>query len=141
MELIGWWLLSVAVWLCALTTVSPAEVAVAAVLAAPIAWVARQARRQVAREWRFRARWFAPGWRLPAAVVAETAQVWRAAVRSGRDETTRTVDLGPEESRRAVGVVLLSTSPGLVVLDTGDDEVRVHAFRDHPDALEKAVGS
>jgi hypothetical protein len=36
---------------------------------------------------------------------------------------------------------LLSASPGLVVLDTGDDEVRVHAFRDRPDALEKAVGS
>lgn len=138
MELVGWWLLSVAVWLCALTAVTPVEVAAAAVVAAPTSWVARRARRQVAREWRFRARWFAPGRRLPAAIVAETAQVWRAAARGGRG-AIRTVDLGADEPRRAVAVVLLSASPGHVVIDHG--EARVHSFRDDPDALERAVGS
>jgi hypothetical protein len=145
MELASWWLLSAAVWLAAISALTPVEVVVAMAVAVPTALVARLARRQVAPGWRVRARWFAPARRLPAAVPVETGQVWRAAIRSARGDQrgrgrTRVVDAGQSPQRRAVAQALLSTSPGLVVVDTGE-ESRVHAFGSQPDSLEREVGS
>ena len=125
-EIAGWWLLCVTVWLAALTTVTPAEIVMAAVVAVPCAVVARLARRQVARGWRFRLAWFADIRRLPVTVVADTVRVWRAAVRRERGRT-RVVRVGSDEARRAVAVAVRSASPGQVVIDAGDD-VRVHTF-------------
>jgi hypothetical protein len=127
-EVGGWWLLCVTVWLACLTVVTPAEVVVAAAAAVPCAVVARLARRQVARGWRFRLAWFSGVWRLPLTVVVDTVRVWRAAVRRERGRT-RVVRVGSDEARRAVAVASRSVSPGQVVIDDGDD-VRVHTFGD-----------
>lgn len=126
MEIAGWWLLCVAVWVAGLTVVTPAEVVVAAVVALPCAVVARLARRQVARSWRFRLAWFAGWWRLPVTVVAGTVRVWLAATRRERGRI-RAVRVGSDEARRAVMVAMRSASPAQVVGDSGD-HLRVHSF-------------
>jgi hypothetical protein len=125
-EIAGWWLLCVTVWLTSLTVVTPAEIVVAAVTAVPCAVVARLARRQVASGWRFRLAWFAGTRRLPVTVVVDTVRVWRAAIRRERGRT-RVIHVGSDETHRAVAVAMRSASPGQVVIDSGDD-VRVHTF-------------
>jgi multisubunit Na+/H+ antiporter MnhE subunit len=125
MEIAGWWLLCVSVWLASLTTVTPAEAVVAASVALPCAWVARQARRQVAKQWHFTASWFAGLWRLPAAIVRDTGQVWWAALHHNQGHT-REIRV-ESEAERAARTALLSTSPGQVVTDRGD-VLRVHTF-------------
>jgi multisubunit Na+/H+ antiporter MnhE subunit len=123
MELAGWWLLCVTVWLACLTVVTPAEAVVAAVVAAPCAWVARAARRQIADGWRVRARWA-----MPVTILRDTVRVWWvAARRPGAEGRTRQVDVGTG-AERAVRVAMLSMSPGAVVVDTGGERVRVHSI-------------
>jgi hypothetical protein len=129
MEIAGWWLLCVAVWVAGLTVVTPAEVVVAAAVALPCAVVARLARRQVAWNWRFRPAWFAGWWRLPVTVVAGTVHVWLAAARRERGRTCA-VRVGSDEAHRAVSVAVRSASPAQVVIDSEDssEDVRVHTF-------------
>jgi hypothetical protein len=131
-ELTGWWLLCVAVWLASLTVVTPAEALVAAVVAVPCALVARGARRRIAARWHLRARWLADVRRLPVAVLRDTVRVWWVAVRApGTAGRLREVHVGTG-AERAVRVAVLAAAPGVVVVESGAERVRVHSIGAEP---------
>jgi multisubunit Na+/H+ antiporter MnhE subunit len=143
-ETLTWWVVLVLVWVASLTTVSVRELVVAAVVAVPCALTAARARRALASDPRVSVRWLRGVVRLPAAVVAETFAVWRAALRASRG-TTREVRLGQQKSRarQAVGVILLAAAPGTVVIDVDREAnvVLVHGLDDPEGAMERAVRS
>jgi multisubunit Na+/H+ antiporter MnhE subunit len=80
---------------------------------------------------------------LPGAVIGETFGVWRAALRPFHPGWVRELRLGLERSRarQAIAVLLLSASPGTVVVDVDRkaNVARVHGFADAEGAMERAV--
>jgi multisubunit Na+/H+ antiporter MnhE subunit len=142
-----WWVGLVLVWVASLTTVSVAELAVAAGAAAVCVLVARVARRVLGVQTRLRARWLREAWRLPWVVLTDTVAVWRAALRGMRkqalDDNVREVPLGGERSRarQAVAIMLLSAAPRTMVigLDRRTNTVLLHGFGAEEGPMERAV--
>ncbi|MEZ0362205.1 hypothetical protein ACAG26_00670 [Mycobacterium sp. pUA109] len=147
-ETLLWWLVTTAVWLATLTTVTPPEVLLAAVCTAPCAVLARAARRDNGGQWRFRAGWLRWAARVLAELPGQAAQVWRYALvpAQRRRSTIGPVPLpgGPEPvaaARRAAAVLALATTPATVVLDANPRTRRlaVHRIGPHPAGLEAGV--
>ena len=151
-EVVFWWAAGVGVWLLTLSSVSLPEALIATGCALPCAVLAVVARRAVGGSWPVRpgwARWLLP---LPAAVVADAGRVLGLAtlVLAGRrvpagDE--RTVTLHPDrpvwrwQARQAVATVLVTATPGTVVLDVDEDsgEMRLHALGSGRPSMEQVV--
>jgi hypothetical protein len=147
-ELVGWVVLLTAVWVATLTTVGLLEVVVAAVVSVPLGVLAVAARRVLDAPvalprggWRWAAR-------LPGAVVADTARLAAAVVRTirtgrplGAERRLALPDPPPgrPDPRDSLGAVTISTTPGAYVADLDDDGLVVHALSPEPSALERAV--
>jgi hypothetical protein len=147
-ETAAFWLLLTGLWLLTLSSVAGSELVAAVVLALPAAVAAGTARRAVGASWRWPLGWprrlVAPAVAVLAvavlvvSVLADTARVLaavarRPCARGGRGRLAR-VELAAEASperaaaRRAAAVLVLSLSPGSVVVAATGDELTVHEF-------------
>lgn len=135
-ETVAWWAVLVLVWLATLTSFSFAELAVAAVLAVPCAWVARRARLASGIRWSLRARWARWLPHVPWALVHDTVRMLiLAARRDDSDDdrfTTVALDEPGSADRRAgweaAATTVLAATPGSVVVDAGEehDHLMIH---------------
>jgi len=121
-ELLGWWVVAVGVWMASLSAWSGQELLVAAGCAVPCAVSAVGARRAVDGAWRAPAaasRWLLV---LPAAVVVDAVRVLSWPLRSRDGGTFRTVDVAAPggtasaTGRRAAASLALSSTPGSYVV-------------------------
>lgn len=113
-ESIVWWAVLVGVWLCTLSTVTTQELVLAAVAAVPCALVATALRAAYQGRWKP-----TRAWSLPMRIVRECASLFsRASLRK----------IPVDTARKAVKTVVVSASPGTVVLDDKDDELLVHSL-------------
>lgn len=111
-----WWAVLVGVWVLTLTSVTLAEVVVAGVAGVPCAVAATAARAAHGAVWR-------PGAALVRSLPLVPVEVVRDLVRGPSDGTVRTVPV----AEPGVATVLLSLSPGTVVLDDDGQALTVHA--------------
>ena len=151
-EVLLWWAAGVGMWLLTLSSVPRAELVTAVVSALPCAVVAVLARRAVRGPLEPRAawlRWLVP---VPAAVVADSVRILAlaAGVLGGRrvpDGDLRRVTLHRDrdeqdwQNRQAAATVLVSASPGTVVLDLDADsgEMLLHSLGSGRPHVEEAV--
>jgi multisubunit Na+/H+ antiporter MnhE subunit len=153
-EVVAWTVALTALWAATLTTVDPVELVVAAVCGLACGVLASTTRTSLRVSLRPRARWL--GWllRLPIAVLADLGRLTVAVGRSVRHGTplgvVRTLALpaeapGVARTRRAVGSLVISATPGSYVLDVVDEPtssastLSVHALTEDPSALERSV--
>jgi multisubunit Na+/H+ antiporter MnhE subunit len=149
-EVALWWAACTGTWLLTLSSLSTAELIAAVAAGLPCAVVAVLARRAVRGPLAPRAAWLRWLLPVPVAVLTDSARVLAlaAGVLVGRripEGDLRTVVLPRDDSdddwqnRQAAAVVLVSASPGSVVLDVDPDsgEVLVHDLAaGRPDLLE-----
>jgi multisubunit Na+/H+ antiporter MnhE subunit len=151
-EVALWWAACVGTWLLTLSSVNTAELVAAVAAGLPCAVVAVLARRAVRGPLSPRAAWLRWLLPVPVAVLADSARVLGVAAGAvvGRripEGDLRRVILprdrsdGDWQNRQAAAVILVSASPGSVVLDVDPDsgEALVHELATgRPDVL-KAV--
>lgn len=127
-----WWAVLVLFWLATLTEVSWQEVVAAGAAAVLGALVAHVVDREHRGGWRPRSRWARGLLVLPWAVPHDATRVLATAFK--RDGELDTVQLGGQNTKarqaahEAVATVVLSATPGTVVLDanSGHDKLLVH---------------
>jgi hypothetical protein len=128
-----WFAVLSGAWVATLSGLSDrADLLAGPVCAVPCAIVAVAARRAMGAAWRPRPRWAAWPALVPAAIGADTARLFgRALPRLLRDRRAggvmRLADAPPSEdparaaARRAMGTLIVSASPGTVVVDWPSD--------------------
>ncbi len=148
-EAAAWWLVLVAGYLLLISTVTVVEFAVGAFISALAGVAAVVARRASGSR-------FAVGTTLrllayvPASVLADTvllvrvlvAELGRRGTPAGRMRTVPLASPGEtaaENTWTAVAAGTMSMAPGTYALDTHRGSLLVHALRDEPDRLERAV--
>jgi len=121
-ELLGWYVVAVGIWMASLSAWSGQELLVAAGCAVPCALAALGARRAIGGAWELPSdslRWFLI---LPGAIVVDAMRVLSWPVRSRSGGSFRTVDVGAPgdtasaSGRRAVASLALSSTPGAYVV-------------------------
>jgi multisubunit Na+/H+ antiporter MnhE subunit len=112
-----WWAVLVGVWLTTLSAVNWQDLLVAAALAIPCAVAATLLRVAYGGRWRP-----ARAWTLPVEIARGCAAL------SSRQTELRRMPVS--SLRKGVKTVLVSASPGTVVLDDDDDSLLVHALGD-----------
>jgi multisubunit Na+/H+ antiporter MnhE subunit len=117
-ESVVWWTVLVGVWLTTLSTVNWQDLLVAAVVAVPCALAATMLRGVYHGCWRP-----ASAWTLPLAVVRGCAALF------SRHTQLRHIPARPA-ARKAIKTVIVSASPGTVVLDDKGDSLLVHGLGD-----------
>lgn len=150
-EIAAWTAMTWGIWLVSLSAVSTEELIVGGGCAVGCGVVCAVIRRLVGGRWRPAARTFLPAVLVPVAVVADAAAVlaapwrprrWLRAGRShrrGQDGTGGhlvTVDIGARgpspaaAGRRAIATLVVSASPGSVVVDADPEtgELVAHVF-------------
>jgi multisubunit Na+/H+ antiporter MnhE subunit len=149
LEVAFWWAVGVGLWLLTLSSVSGQELVAAIATGLPCAVMAVLARRAVRGPLRPRPAWLR--WLLPVPVAVLTDSVRVLGVAAGAlvgrripDGDLRRVTLPRDDSaedwqnRQAAAVVLVSASPGTVVIDVDPDsgEALVHELASgRPDVL------
>lgn len=142
-----WWGVSFGVWLISLSALSDQELLVAALASLPCGFAAYGVRRVVGDSWRFRGSWYSALPFLPVSMFSDAAQVLTASV-TGRRGTFRQVStgfVGPSgeaKTRRALAILIVSTTPGSYVLDIDPDsgQMLVHTLAPRgPDLAERAA--
>jgi multisubunit Na+/H+ antiporter MnhE subunit len=130
-EIAVWWAVLLLVWLATLNAFSFEELSLAAGLAVPSAFAARAARIAAGGHWRVDPRWIR--W-LPVTawtILHDTVSVLRLAAGPDRpeDDSIDTIPLDDDRDDRgheALATLVLSTSPGSVVVDADRDRLLVH---------------
>ncbi|WP_154676174.1 hypothetical protein [Amycolatopsis benzoatilytica] len=126
-ELVYWWLVLVAVWLCTAASLSLPEAVAAAVAALPCALLAAASRRALRGVPRPRLRWWRWFTRVPQTAVAETV----AALRTSGPGRTEELALPRDRlaARQAVATVAIGLSPGTIVADVPERDAAVLVHR------------
>lgn len=119
-------MVSCAVWLATLSSVSLPEVCFAAAAGVVSGTVATAGRRSIGGSWRFQPRWVLWAPQVAATLAAELVELARVTVRTaphGRLHTLRMPVEGRERAsgREALATLALSSTPGSIVVD-GDPE-------------------
>ena len=150
-EALFWWAAAMGFWLLTLSSVSLPELLFSAGCAVPCAVLAVVARRAVRGSWPPQpdfTRWLLP---LPVAVVSDAVRVLSRAlaalagrvptgeVRSIRLHRDRTA--GRWRSHQAAAVVLVTSTPGTVVLDVDEEsgDMLVHSLGAGSPSMEEVV--
>ncbi|GLY70097.1 Na+/H+ antiporter subunit E [Amycolatopsis taiwanensis] len=146
LELGTWWAVLVLFWLATVTEMSWQEVVAAGAIAVPGALVARVAGQASRNDWRLRLRWARGLLVLPWAVAKDAARVF-AAVLKRDNSVLETVRLCGDDTKaqraahEAVATVMLSATPGTVVLDASSehDALLVHRMPPGRQGWERTV--
>lgn len=152
-EILVWWVLTAAVWLATVTSLTSAELAVAVACTLPCAVAARAARRANRGRWRFRIGWLRWVAIVMLEVPVQTAQAWAYALKAlpaisvrRRRGVISEVALPPEPepvaaARRAAVVLAFATTPGTIVLESDpcSGNVLLHRARPGRGRLGQAV--
>lgn len=151
-EVAAWTVALTLAWIATLSTISAPELVAGAVSAVACAAVAVLARRAIGPAWRPEPRWAAWLLRLAAAIPADTVRLLaRALPRLVRDRAgggeLRHLPPPPDEEparaalRRAWGLIVLSASPGSVVVDWPPDgaPALVHELGSGPPSVADVV--
>ncbi|HWF71529.1 MAG TPA: Na+/H+ antiporter subunit E [Mycobacterium sp.] len=146
-EILLWWVLTSAVWLATLSSLTSGELAVAAACTLPCAVVARLARRANGGCWRFRMGWLSWVPMVVRDVLVQTVQAWLYTLIPARRHAVITVVPLPAEDdrvaagRRAAATLSFATTPGTVVCDSDSSTGRVllHRLGQEQGRLESAV--
>jgi multisubunit Na+/H+ antiporter MnhE subunit len=143
-EVAVWWAILVVVWLGTVSVVTAQEWLAAAVLAVPCAVAARHGRRAAGAHWAPGAGWTRWLLALPQAVLHDTAAMLVLAVRGDRTSEDGFAELPlPDDDagagREALATVVLSATPGSVVVDAHDQRLTVHTVPIGHTRLAKAV--
>ncbi|GAA3440539.1 hypothetical protein GCM10018954_101630 [Kutzneria kofuensis] len=112
-----WWAVLVGIWLTTLSTVNWQDLLVAAVLAVPCVVAATLLRVAYGGRWRP-----ARAWTLPLEIVRGCGALF------SRHKELRHIPVS--SLRKGVKTVVVSASPGAVVLDDDGDSLLVHALGD-----------
>lgn len=147
-ESVAWWGLCLGVWVVTLSAVSVQELLVATPLALLSGILAAIARRATGNRWRVRPRWLAAGVLLPVAIAADAVRVLAAgATRPPGRFVELPVSDGAGDGalargRRAAATILITVTPGTVVLDIdpGTGKAILHALGEGPPRMEEVVG-
>jgi multisubunit Na+/H+ antiporter MnhE subunit len=110
-----WWAVLVGVWLTTLSSFDWQDFVLAAVTAVPCAVAAAGVRRAYGGRWRP-----ASAWTLPMAVIRGCGALF------SRRKQLRHIPV--RSVQKAVRTVIVSASPGTVVLDDDGDSLLVHAL-------------
>ncbi|MFF0500148.1 hypothetical protein ACFYU5_27360 [Nocardia aobensis] len=147
-EAAAWWLICVLIWQATVTVAAWEEVIAAAILALPCAVAACAARRAIGGSWRPPAQ--LPRWvtRTALAVLRDSAGAL-ALVARGRRPAGRFTELllpatgstAQRDGREAVATILLSATPGSLVVysDPEHSRIRLHTLPLPESALQRAV--
>ncbi len=141
-EVAVWWAMLLLVWLASLNAFSFAELGTAAGLALPCAFAARAGRLTVGVRWQVNGRWARWLLFMPWAILHDTVSVLLLALRPDRpdEDSIDAVELDdPEAGHEALATMVLSTSPGSVVVDADRDRLLVHRVPIGDTGLSKAV--
>jgi multisubunit Na+/H+ antiporter MnhE subunit len=127
LETIGWTVVTGAVWLATLSTVTLPEVCFAVAAGLVSGAFAAAGRRSLGGSWRFRPRWVLWAPQVAASLVAEVVELARVTVRAaphGRLHTLETPDECRERAsgREALATLALCSTPGSVVVDSDPEE-------------------
>lgn len=128
-EIAVWWAVLLLVWLASLNAFSFAELGTAAGLALPCAFAARAGRIAAGGRWRLDWHWARWLLSVPWAILHDTVSVLRLAMGPDRpdDDSIDAVELeGRGAGHEALATLVLSTSPGSVVVDADEDRLLVH---------------
>jgi multisubunit Na+/H+ antiporter MnhE subunit len=152
LEVVFWWAAGVGMWLLTLSSISSPELVAAVAAGLPCAVMAVLARRAVGGPLAPRRAWLRWSLPVPAAIVADTVRVLAlaAGVLVGRpvpegDLRSVTLPRDPDDrawqNRQAAAAVLVTTSPGTVVVDLDPDsgEMLVHHLGSGRPRLEDVV--
>jgi multisubunit Na+/H+ antiporter MnhE subunit len=112
-----WWAVLVGVWLTTLSTVNWQDLLVAAVLAVPCAIIATLGRRVYDGRWQP-----ASAWHLPLDIARGSGTLF--------SRRARLREIPVSAVRKGVKTIVVSASPGTVVLDDKDDALLVHVLGD-----------
>ncbi|HTI27634.1 MAG TPA: hypothetical protein VL652_42010 [Kutzneria sp.] len=112
-----WWAVLVGVWLTTLSTVNWQDLLVAAVLAVPCAIIATLVRRVYDGRWQP-----ASAWQLPLDIARGSGALF--------SRRARLREIPVSAVRKGVKTIVVSASPGTVVLDDKDDALLVHVLGD-----------
>lgn len=132
LETTGWTVVAVMVWLTTLSAATLPEVCFALGAGVLCGSAASAGRRALGGAWRFRLRWLLWIFPLTGSILAETADLCRAAVigpRPGRMSEYELPD-DPVEilmGREALGTLAMSATPGSVVADCDPERRRLVA--------------
>lgn len=146
-EAVVWWGLCLGVWLVTLSAVSGQELVVATPLGLVSGVLAVIARRVAGNRWRLRPQWFLPVLLVPVAILADTVRVLAAAVTrpSGRfvdlPVSQGAGDGAPARGRRALATMVITVSPGTIVVDIDPETGRatVHTLNAGRPHMEEVV--
>ena len=138
-ELLGWYVVAVGIWMASLSAWSGQELIVAAGCAVPCAVAAVGARRAIGGAWRLPAASLRWSLMLPAAIVTDAARVLAWPVRPGSQSSGggfRQIDIGARgetssaSGRRAAASLAMSSTPGayVVAADEKAGTVMVHGL-------------
>lgn len=144
-ETVLWAGITFGVWLTTLSAITGPELVLGGAVSAGCGVVAAAARRALRGAWGLHLRWLASARWLPVAVLADSASVLWSALRGdgGTFERVRVAGTTGSRSatagRRAAYVLLVSASPGSVVLDLDPDTglALVHRVGSRGPAMER----
>jgi multisubunit Na+/H+ antiporter MnhE subunit len=134
-EFVLWWLVLAAMWLATLSTYSGGELLLAGSCALPGAAAVVAARRVLGASWRPSWRWLRWLVAIPVTAVTDTAKVVIRPKPAHRSIALPDRDAGAE----AAATLAVNATPGTVVTDVRDGELRVHALSARPSLLERVV--
>lgn len=146
-ETSAWTVVACSVWLATLASITLPELCFAVAASIPAAVLARAGRRALGTSWSFRLSWLR--WLVPvaAALVVETAKLFRLALGGVRPGRLTRLDLPDEEQQLAAGreaaaTLALCSTPGSVVVDSDPEQHRltVHFLLSAGPDLRRAVG-
>lgn len=136
-EVLAWTLLTWGIWILTLTAVDREDLFVGGLSAVGCGVAAAAARRSYAGGWRPRVSSLLPALLMPVAIVSDAVCVLAAPWRLGRAARVVEIDIGAvgptatASARRAIATLVVTSTPGSVVLDALPDDGRlvVHRLR------------
>jgi len=152
---LGWWVLSMLLWLLFTSTVNASEAIAgfgSSAVAATAAEIVRANRRFLFAP---RLRWIAPAWRIPIQIARDTWIVFRVLANhvTGRKRVRGTWQAVPFEhggersgrssARRALATIGVTMSPNsyVVGIDPERDELMFHQLEPAPEDVQRLLGT
>lgn len=127
LETLGWAVVTFAVWLATLSSVSLPEICFAAAAGLVSGGVAAAGRRSLGGSWRFRLRWVRWSPQVVAALAAELVELATVTVRRAPHGRLHTLPMPAEDrahasGREALATLALGSTPGSIVVDSDPEE-------------------